>query len=97
VDTEDDLQPLVASAFRDARRAVALVATTMARAEFNVARMLERAHEGWVTITELADVLVREEGLSFRAAHAITSTLARTERADDPEAVTAALRQAAAD
>ena len=48
VDTEDDLQPLVASAFKDATRAVALVAAAMAAAEFDVARMRARAAEGWV-------------------------------------------------
>ena len=35
VDTEDDLQPLVASAFKDTTRAIALVAAAMAGAEFD--------------------------------------------------------------
>ena len=35
VDTEDDLQPLVASMFRDAMRAVRLVAGAMQTAEFD--------------------------------------------------------------
>ncbi len=39
VDTEDDLQPLVATAFRDATRAIALVAAAMTSVEFDVARM----------------------------------------------------------
>ncbi len=33
--------------------------------------MLERATEGFSTMTELADVLVRDKGLSFRTAHEI--------------------------
>ncbi len=77
VDTEDDLQPLVATAFRDAMRAVALVAAAMTSAEFNVAKMRARATEGWVTVTELADTLAREHGVPFRAGHAIASNLAR--------------------
>src|SRR5215216_643208 len=39
VDTEDDLQPLVASMFRDAVRAVTLVGAAMRGAEFDVARL----------------------------------------------------------
>src|SRR5881392_1661878 len=39
VDTEDDLQPLVASMFRDAQRAVALVAASMRGAQLDVERM----------------------------------------------------------
>jgi argininosuccinate lyase len=78
VDTEDDLQPLVASAFRDAIRAVALVAATMAHAEFDVERMRARAAAGWVTVTELADMLVRDHGLSFKIAHAIAGRVVQT-------------------
>jgi argininosuccinate lyase len=77
VDTEDDLQPLVATAFRDAMRAVALVAAAMTSAEFNVAKMRARATEGWVTVTELADTLAREHGVPFKSGHAIASKLAR--------------------
>src|SRR5262245_27587018 len=73
VDTEDDLQPLVATMFRDAARAVRLVAAAMSGAEFNVARMAERAAHGWITVTELADTLAREHGVPFRAGHAIAS------------------------
>ena len=36
VDTEDDLQPLVATAFRDAIRAIRLVAGAMSQATFDV-------------------------------------------------------------
>ena len=39
VDTEDDLQPLVASMFRDATRMVTLVAAAMRLADFNVERL----------------------------------------------------------
>jgi argininosuccinate lyase len=81
VDTEDDLQPLVASAFRDATRAVSLVATAMADATFDVARMRERAGQSWVTITELADTLAREHGLSFKAGHAIAGRLVKESEA----------------
>jgi argininosuccinate lyase len=75
VDTEDDLQPLVASAFRDASRAVSLVAAAMAEAEFNVALMRGRASRNGVSITELADTLARDHGLSFRQAHGIAARM----------------------
>jgi len=77
VDTEDDLQPLVFSMFRDAIRAVRLVAAAMGDAEFNTARMAERASQGWITITELADTLVRDHGVPFKAGHAIAARLVK--------------------
>jgi len=85
VDTEDDLQPLVALAFKDATRAVTLVAAAMAGAEFDVALMRARAAEGWVTLTELADMLARDHGLPFTHGHAIAAALVRG-RAARPDA-----------
>jgi argininosuccinate lyase len=73
VDTEDDLQPLVFAMFRDATRAVRLVAAAMSSAEFDAAALEARAGDGWTTLTELADTLVREHGLPFRKAHAIAA------------------------
>jgi argininosuccinate lyase len=73
VDTEDDLQPLAASAFRDATRAVRLVAASMETAEFDGARLEAAAAGGWTTLSELADTLVREHGLPFRTAHAVAA------------------------
>jgi argininosuccinate lyase len=75
VDTEDDLQPLVAAMFRDAIRAVTLVDASMRGAEFDVARLEDRANEGGITLTELADHLVREHALPFSTAHAIAGRL----------------------
>ena len=92
VDTEDDLQPLVAGMFRDAARAVTLVAAAIRDAEFDVARMEARAADGGTTLTELADSLVREHGVSFRTAHAIAGRLSGSCRLTDPAAVAAMLR-----
>src|SRR5262245_44252411 len=75
VDTEDDLQPLVASMFRDAIRAVTLVAAALKDAEFDVARLEARAAVGGTTATELADHLVRQHGLPFSKAHAVAARL----------------------
>jgi argininosuccinate lyase len=73
VDTEDDLQPLVTSMFKDATRAVRLVAAAMKDSTFNTAKMAERADQGWITVTELADHLSREKGLPFRTGHTIAA------------------------
>jgi argininosuccinate lyase len=88
VDTEDDLQPLVASMFRDATRTVTLVAATMRDADFNVSRLAERAAYGGTTLTELADTLVRERGLPFKTAHSIAGMLLKA-RNEDPDAALA--------
>ena len=85
VDTEDDLQPMVRGAFRSALRGVDLLAATMAEAEFDVARMRERASAAWVTVTELADTLVRGHGLAFADAHAIVSEVVARARAGATE------------
>ena len=97
VDTEDDVQPLVASMFRDALRAVALVAASMRGADFDVERLESHAAEGGTTLTELADHLVRQHHVPFRTAHAIAVRLleARRERPDAPLGAT--LARASAD
>jgi argininosuccinate lyase len=72
VDTEDDLQPLVDHVFHDTARAVTLVAAALGSATFDSACLERRAGACGVTLTELADTLVRDHGLPFDLAHAIT-------------------------
>jgi len=95
VDTEDDLQRLVYSMFRDATRAVTLVGAAMASAEFDVERMSARAGEGWITVTELADALTREQGLAFCTSHAITTRFVRELQGREGLSRTDALARAA--
>jgi argininosuccinate lyase len=83
VDTEDDLQPLVFSMFKDATRAVKLVAAALRDADFDRERMAVRARQNWITVTELADTLARERGLSFRTAHGIAARFV-TEQSAEP-------------
>jgi argininosuccinate lyase len=85
VDTEDDLQPLVASMFRDALRAVMLVTAAIRGMELDVARLEARAAVGGTTLTELADHLVRTHDIPFRSAHAIAGRMAKAHR-DRPDA-----------
>jgi argininosuccinate lyase len=75
VDTEDDLQPLVFTMFNDADRAVRLVAAAMATATFDRGRLADRAEQGWITVTELADTLTRDHGVPFKTSHTIATRL----------------------
>ena len=93
VDTEDDLQPLVAQMFKDAARAVSLVAAAMAGAEFDVARLAERAGQNWITVTELADTLARDRGLPFRSAHTIAARLVAGSRTSPDKSFAALVRE----
>ncbi len=94
VDTEDDLQPLVASMFGDAIRMVTLVAAAMKLADFNVEHLASRAAYGGTTLTELADTLVRDHGLPFRSAHAIAALLLKAQIEDPGVALAGALASA---
>jgi argininosuccinate lyase len=78
--------------FRDAIRALRLVAAALSGAEFNTARMARRAAEGWITVTELADTLVRDHGVPFRAGHAIASRFISSRAADPGPPLSATLR-----
>lgn len=71
VDTEDDLQPLVDAVFHDAARALSLVGAALATATFDEAKLEARASENGITLTELADTLVREHDVAFGTAHGI--------------------------
>ena len=97
VDTEDDLQPLVFSMFRDAIRAVKLVAAAMGSAQFDAACLEARAGDGWTTLTELADTLVRDHALPFRTAHAIASRLIAARATEPTRPLAEALAAASAD
>jgi argininosuccinate lyase len=72
-DAEDDLQPLVYTAFDDGERSVRLLSGLLEEAEFNVKRMAVAADGNFLTVTELADTLVRSAGISFHTAHGIVS------------------------
>jgi argininosuccinate lyase len=76
-DAEDDLQPLVYTAFDDAERAVTLLTGALGEAQFNTSRMAAAADGNFLPVTELADTLVRATGMSFHAAHTIVSKAVR--------------------
>ena len=82
-DAEDDLQPLVFGATTDAVRALELCAGVMGGCEVNTIRMAERAAADFLTVTELADTLVRREGVNFREAHQLVSASVKELRGND--------------
>jgi argininosuccinate lyase len=93
-DTEDDLQPLVFSMFKDGMRAVRIVAAALRTAQFDAARLEARAGDGWTTLTELADTLVREQGIPFSAAHAISAKFVAARQTDSARPLADILREA---
>jgi argininosuccinate lyase len=93
-DGEDDLQPLVFTMFADVVRALKLVAGAMSAAQVDGAHMARRARKDFLTVTELADTLVRNEGLSFREAHDLVAEAVRISGVnDDPRAIASAMRK----
>jgi len=94
-DVEDDLQPLIATAFRDARRSVALFAATLSTATFNKDLLRERAGRDFITVTELADTIVRREGLPFRTAHQIVAFAVKTATENNSELTHESVQEAA--
>jgi argininosuccinate lyase len=63
-----------------------LLAGALERATFDRDLLLARAGSKFLTATELADTLVRLEGLSFREAHHIVSESVKTDPTDDSHA-----------
>lgn len=76
-DAEDDLQPAVYSAFDDGLRSVKLLTGVLETAEFKTDRMASAAEANFLTVTELADTLVRTCGISFHASHCLVSQAVR--------------------
>jgi argininosuccinate lyase len=76
-DVEDDLQPLVFSAFSDARRAVKLLRGAIEALIIDRQALRSRAGGSLLTMTELADTLTRREQISFRLAHRLVGATAR--------------------
>jgi argininosuccinate lyase len=81
VDAEDDIQPTVRAAFEYADRVLELLKAVVEAAEFNVEKALSTCQSGEITLTELADWLVRNQRLPFRTAHRIVSQVGQSLRA----------------
>jgi argininosuccinate lyase len=83
VDTEDDLQPLIYQSFDNARRALRLLAGVLPGVQVDAERLRKRAGENFLTVTELADTLVRQAGLPFGKAHEIVHRAVKNSRNEE--------------
>ncbi|MGV8832875.1 MAG: argininosuccinate lyase [Devosia sp.] len=76
-DSEGETQAMGYQAFDSAYRVLDLLASVMAQVRIDPARVAANIRRSCITITELADSLVRQEGLSFRQGHEIAAAVAR--------------------
>jgi argininosuccinate lyase len=76
-DTEHEVQEMGYRAFDTAGRMVTLLDAFLGAATIDSAMVRRHIEQSYVTITEVADSLVRAEGISFGQAHDICSRLAR--------------------
>lgn len=77
-DSEGEVQRSGYAAFESGERMLRLLAKFIASCQINPQRVRSNADAACVTITELADTLVREAGLSFRQAHEIAAATSRS-------------------
>ena len=77
-DSEADVQQAGFAVFERGARALSLFAAFLPSCSINASRVETNSDAACVTVTELADTLVRDEGLGFRRAHGIASATART-------------------
>jgi len=76
-DSEGETQAMGYQAFDSAYRVLDLLAALVAQIKIDPARVASNIRRSCITITELADSLVRREGLSFREGHEIAAAVAR--------------------
>ena len=76
-DSEGETQAMGYQAFDSAWRVLDLLAALVAQIRIDPARVAANISRSCITITELADSLVRREGLSFREGHEIAAAVAR--------------------
>ncbi|WP_226037439.1 argininosuccinate lyase [Aquibacillus saliphilus] len=84
-DTEDDLQPHLFEGYKKAIRVLRIMHAVILTMDFNKGRAYQQARENMITITELADVLARDYGVSFRKAHGKASIIAKRTDAESKE------------
>ncbi len=77
-DSEGEVQVAGYAAFDSATRVLALLGALIPACTIREDRVAANMDAACVTVTELADTLVRSEGLSFRQAHEVAAEVART-------------------
>jgi len=76
-DSEGETQSMGYAAFDSAGRVLDLMAALVAQIRIDPGRVASNIRRSCITITELADSLVRREGLSFREGHEIAAAVAK--------------------
>ncbi len=76
-DSEGEVQQAGYAAFDSASRVLRLLTALVPACQINAERVAKTTDAACITVTELADTLVREEGLSFRQSHEIAAATAR--------------------
>ena len=82
-DSEGETQEAGYQTFESGGRVLDLLAALLPALSVDSRRVAETIRRSCITVTELADTLVRQEGLSFRAAHEIAAAVARAVVARD--------------
>jgi argininosuccinate lyase len=81
-DSEGEVQQLGYAAFERGARVLQLLTAFIPACRMNAAQVRRTMDSACITITELADTLVRDEGLTFRAAHEVAAATAKAVIAD---------------
>ncbi|MEL6169974.1 MAG: argininosuccinate lyase [Pseudomonadota bacterium] len=76
-DSEGEVQQAGYAAFDSGSRVLRLLTAFLPACRINAERVSRTTDAACITITELADTMVRDEGLSFRQAHEIAAETAR--------------------
>ena len=76
-DSEGEVQQAGYATFESGGRAIDLLAAFIPALSINEDRVAKTSDAACITITELADTLVREESLSFRQAHEIAAATSK--------------------
>ncbi|WP_367339823.1 argininosuccinate lyase [Aminivibrio sp.] len=74
-DVSQETLHLAADSFQETKSALVLFSVTLETIKANKEVMIQKARENFSTMTELADALVMDFGLSFRQAHQIVGIL----------------------
>ncbi|HEV7292980.1 MAG TPA: argininosuccinate lyase [Devosia sp.] len=77
-DSEGETQSMGYGAFESAYRVLDLLAALVGQIRIDPRRVRQNISRSCITITELADSLVRREGLSFREGHEIAASVAKS-------------------
>ncbi len=82
-DSEGEVQAAGYAAFESGERVLKLLTSMLPQCSINADRVRQTTEAACITITELADTLVRDEGLSFRQAHEIAADTAKAVIAEE--------------